>query len=187
MGGYTTQNASLISGNLSVTGNATVTGSLAVGSIDATTYLNLPTVSSFKFQKTITRAQLLTLDSVPVTMSAADLGLTATQGAKVAQLATEWWVSPDGSAFTQSATVSIVLKTNTGGTAISHLPMTEAVGTVPNRTFQSNVLSSAFGSATVIRVSANDGFYLEAVGGSIGGGGAAAFIKMVIYYQKIEF
>lgn len=146
-----------------------------------------PGVMVYKYEKTITQAQLATLDSVSVTISAGDLGLTATQAAKFHQLNTEWWIYPDGIAFAESASVAIVLKTNSGATAITHLPMVEVVGTTAVFTRQSNLLSSSFGSSSVISVTPNDGFYLSAGGGTISGGGPAAYIKVVMYYEKIDF
>lgn len=146
-----------------------------------------PGITVYKYEKSLSQTDLSTLDSIPVVISPGDLGLSITQAAKFHQLNTEWWISPNGIAFAESASVALVLKTQTGATAITHLPMVEVVGTTAVFTRQSNVLSAAFGSASVIAVIPNDGFYLTAAGGTISGGGAAAFIKAVFYYEKIDF
>lgn len=171
--------------NLTVTGNSSFQGFTAT-TVSATTITSSTITNVYRYEKTISQAELLTLDSIPVTISAVNLGLTSTQAAKFHQLDTEWWINPNGVPFSGSG-ANIVLKTNAGATAITHLPMAEVVGTTSVFTRQSNLLSSAFGSASVIAVTQNDGFYFESSGGAITGGGAAAFIKAVLYYEKINF
>lgn len=170
---------------LDVNGNVNISSGLTANTIYATIYSGL--VQVYRIEKILTQAELLTLNSIPVYVTTAELGLTATQAAKFHQLNTEWWIYPDGVAFTQTGSTAIVLKTNLGATAITHLPMGEVIGTPTAFTVQSNGISAAYGSASVITVRENDGFYFEATGGSVFDGGPGAYIKAVLFYEKIDF
>lgn len=139
----------------------------------------------FRYERVLTRAELIALDVTPITITEIALGLTGGQKAKFHQLDTEWHVHPDGVAFTQTAPLNIILKTTTGATAITHLPMSEVVGSATDLVVQSNGISAGLGSAAIIRIAPNASFYLEAVGGTIGGGGANADVTVVLFYEKI--
>lgn len=139
----------------------------------------------YKFERVLTRAELIALNGTPIYITEADLGITAGQKAKFRQLDTEWHVSPDGVAFTQTAPTAIVLKTTTVATAITNLPMNDVVGVATDMVLQTNTMSAALGSAQIITISPTVSYYLEAAGGVIGGGGAAAQIKAVFYYEKV--
>lgn len=137
----------------------------------------------YSYELTLTRAQIHSLHTVAIQISAADLGLSATQAPKVHPLLTEWRIKPDGSAFTRVLSPYINVRGVTGAAIITRLYMAELDGIVTNVLFRSGFPS---GQDAVQRMPANVGLYVDATGGEITGGGADATIVMTIYYEKIE-
>lgn len=142
-------------------------------------------VPMYRYSKTLTQANVAAINAGTLNITPADLGLTATQAAKIHTLSTEWWIVPDGAAWT--GTGQLVLKTTTGGTGVTNISVGEFAGVGTNLTLQTNTLSGALGSASVIRITANDSFYLVSNAADLAGGGANATITMVLYYEKIDF
>lgn len=142
-------------------------------------------VPMYRYEKILTQADVAAINAGTLNITPADLGLTATQGAKIHTLSTEWWIVPDGAAWT--GTGQLVLKTTTGGTGVTNISVGEFSGVGSNLTLQTNTLSAALGSASVIRVTANDSFYLVSNAADLAGGGANATITMVLYYEKVDF